>query len=222
MKEFPLDNVTVIDFTQILAGPFCTMLLADMGANVIKIEKPNGGDDTRRFGPPFENGESVAFIGINRNKRSMVLDLKTEIGIEYSTDRLLQEHDAICLAVGSTVARDLPVPGRELKGVHFAMEYLTQQNRLSQIPGYKPDELISAEGKMVVILEPVTCMFHSLKLDDLAYVLAMKYLVMSGHPKMVKDTLVWLELRQLMVLILNLPAKDPTSKSLLLYSLTKE
>ena len=48
MREFPLDDVTVIDFTQILAGPFCTMLLADMGANVIKIEKPNGGDDTRR------------------------------------------------------------------------------------------------------------------------------------------------------------------------------
>ncbi len=84
MKEFPLDNVTVIDFTQILAGPFCTMLLADMGANVIKIEKPNGGDDTRRFGPPFVNGESVAFIGINRNKRSMVLDLKTEIGIDVA------------------------------------------------------------------------------------------------------------------------------------------
>ncbi len=84
MKEFPLDNVTVIDFTQILAGPFCTMLLADMGANVIKIEKPNGGDDTRRFGPPFLNGESVAFIGINRNKRSIVLDLKTETGVDVA------------------------------------------------------------------------------------------------------------------------------------------
>lgn len=85
-------------------------------------------------------------------KEGVLFSTKTEIGIEYSTDRLLQEHDAICLAVGSTVARDLPVPGRELKGVHFAMEYLTQQNRLSQIPGYKPDKLISAEGKKVVIL----------------------------------------------------------------------
>ena len=76
----PLHGVRVIDCTQIMAGPFCTMLLGDLGADVIKIEKPGGGDDVRRSGPPFINGESAAFLSINRNKRSIVLDLKSEDG----------------------------------------------------------------------------------------------------------------------------------------------
>jgi crotonobetainyl-CoA:carnitine CoA-transferase CaiB-like acyl-CoA transferase len=75
-----LDGIKVLDLTQFMAGPFCTMLLADMGADVIKIEKPNGGDDIRRSGPPFINGESAAFMGINRNKRSIVIDLKSGEG----------------------------------------------------------------------------------------------------------------------------------------------
>ena len=78
----PLEGVTVLDCTQFMAGPFCTMLLADMGANVIKVEKPNGGDDIRRSGPPFIAGESAAFLGINRNKRGIVLDLKSPEGAE--------------------------------------------------------------------------------------------------------------------------------------------
>ena len=77
MPAMPLDGVTVLDCTQVMAGPFCTMLLADMGADVIKVEKP-GGDDSRRMGPPFINGESAAFLGINRNKRSIVLDLRND------------------------------------------------------------------------------------------------------------------------------------------------
>ena len=64
-----------------MAGPFCTMLLADMGADVIKVEKPDG-DDIRRAGPPFINGESAAFLGINRNKRGMVVDLGTSGGVD--------------------------------------------------------------------------------------------------------------------------------------------
>jgi len=75
-----LDGIKVLDLTQFMAGPFCTMLLADMGADVIKIEKPSGGDDIRRSGPPFINGESAAFMGINRNKRSIVIDLKSDEG----------------------------------------------------------------------------------------------------------------------------------------------
>ena len=75
----PLDGLTVIDCTQMMAGPFCTMLLADLGADVIKVEKPDG-DDIRRAGPPFINGESAAFLGINRNKRGIVVDLKNEAG----------------------------------------------------------------------------------------------------------------------------------------------
>jgi crotonobetainyl-CoA:carnitine CoA-transferase CaiB-like acyl-CoA transferase len=78
--EPPLDGIKVLDLTQFMAGPFCTMLLADMGADVIKIEKPSGGDDIRRSGPPFINGESAAFMGINRNKRSIVIDLKSDEG----------------------------------------------------------------------------------------------------------------------------------------------
>ena len=77
----PLQGMKVLDFTQMMAGPFCTMLLADMGAEVVKVEKPDGGDDIRRAGPPFIKGESAAFLGINRNKRSIVLDLKSEDGV---------------------------------------------------------------------------------------------------------------------------------------------
>src|SRR5215203_789804 len=72
----PLDKVTVVDFSRVLAGPYCTMQLADMGARVIKIEQPGRGDDTRAWGPPFVKGESAYFLSINRNKESLTLDLK--------------------------------------------------------------------------------------------------------------------------------------------------
>src|SRR5919106_5433810 len=72
----PLDGITVLDFTRVLSGPYCTMQLADMGARVIKIEQPGKGDDTRAWGPPFVNGESAYFLSINRNKESLTLDLK--------------------------------------------------------------------------------------------------------------------------------------------------
>ena len=77
-----LDGVKVLDLTQIMAGPYCTM----MGADVVKVEKPNGGDDTRRMGPPFIEGESAAFLGINRNKRSIVVDLRSDEGREIVFD----------------------------------------------------------------------------------------------------------------------------------------
>ena len=79
----PLDGVKVVDCSQIMAGPYCTMLLGDMGADVIKVEKPNG-DDVRRSGPPFIGSESAAFLAINRNKRSIVLDLKDSVGVEVA------------------------------------------------------------------------------------------------------------------------------------------
>jgi len=72
----PLDDITVLDFSRVLAGPYCTMQLADLGARVIKIEQPGRGDDTRAWGPPFINGESAYFLSINRNKESVALDLK--------------------------------------------------------------------------------------------------------------------------------------------------
>src|SRR3977135_2299562 len=72
----PLDGITVLDLTRVLSGPYCTMLLADMGARVIKVEQPGKGDDTRAWGPPFLEAESAYFLSINRNKESVTLDFK--------------------------------------------------------------------------------------------------------------------------------------------------
>jgi crotonobetainyl-CoA:carnitine CoA-transferase CaiB-like acyl-CoA transferase len=76
-----LDGMRVLEITQVMSGPFCGLLLADLGADVIKVEKPEG-DDSRRMAPPTINGESVAFMAINRNKRGLGLNLKTEEGRE--------------------------------------------------------------------------------------------------------------------------------------------
>ena len=76
----PLTGVRVLDLTQIMAGPMCTMLLADMGANVIKIERPNGGDDTRRMGSRLSERFAAGFMALNRNKRSVALDLRADEG----------------------------------------------------------------------------------------------------------------------------------------------
>lgn len=90
--NLPLKSLKVVDASQILAGPYCTMLLADMGAEVVKVEKPGGGDDTRRMGPPFINGESAAFLAMNRNKRSVVLNLKSADGVA-AMKRLISDAD---------------------------------------------------------------------------------------------------------------------------------
>jgi formyl-CoA transferase len=73
----PLQGVTVVDLSRILAGPYCTMMLGDMGAEIIKIEQPGSGDDTRTWGPPWAGGESAYYLAINRNKRSLTLNLKS-------------------------------------------------------------------------------------------------------------------------------------------------
>jgi crotonobetainyl-CoA:carnitine CoA-transferase CaiB-like acyl-CoA transferase len=78
--DLPLKGLKVIDFTRVLAGPLCTMLLGDMGAEVIKIEDPRHGDDTREWAP-FVDGWSTYFLGVNRNKKSVALDLKSEEGV---------------------------------------------------------------------------------------------------------------------------------------------
>ena len=75
----PLDGVVILDCTQVMAGPFCTLLLGDMGADVIKVERPEG-DDVRRQGPPWIAGRAASFMAINRNKRSIVLNLRTDEG----------------------------------------------------------------------------------------------------------------------------------------------
>ena len=80
MTALPLDGVLVADFTRVLAGPLCTQLLADEGARVIKVEEPLGGDETRRWGPPFAGDFSTYFLSVNRNKESLALDLRSEEG----------------------------------------------------------------------------------------------------------------------------------------------
>lgn len=76
MMSLPLEGVVIADFTRILAGPLCTMILADLGADVIKIEEPGRGDETRHWGPPFAGDDAAYFLSVNRNKRSIALDLK--------------------------------------------------------------------------------------------------------------------------------------------------
>jgi crotonobetainyl-CoA:carnitine CoA-transferase CaiB-like acyl-CoA transferase len=90
----PLDGITVLDLTRVLSGPYCTMLLADMGARVIKVEQPGKGDDTRAWGPPFLEGESTYFLSINRNKESLTLDFKHPDG-RALLGRLLERADVL-------------------------------------------------------------------------------------------------------------------------------
>jgi succinate--hydroxymethylglutarate CoA-transferase len=81
-NEGALSGLKVVDLTRVLAGPLCAMWLGDMGAEIIKIERPGNGDDTRSWGPPFVGTESAYFLGVNRNKRSLTLDLMSERGRE--------------------------------------------------------------------------------------------------------------------------------------------
>ncbi|HET8521718.1 MAG TPA: CoA transferase [Thermomicrobiales bacterium] len=92
--RLPLAGVRVVDLTRVMTGPYGTMMLADLGADVIKIEMPGKGDDTRSWGPPFQNGESSYYLSINRNKRSVALDLKSDAGRE-ALWRLIASADVV-------------------------------------------------------------------------------------------------------------------------------
>ncbi|MFQ5611209.1 MAG: CaiB/BaiF CoA transferase family protein [Anaerolineae bacterium] len=99
-----LENIRVIDITQALAGPYCTMMLGDMGADVIKIERPGAGDQSRGWGPPFVEGESTYFLSVNRNKRSLTLNIKSEAGREI-IHRLAQTADVFVCNIPRRVSR---------------------------------------------------------------------------------------------------------------------
>jgi crotonobetainyl-CoA:carnitine CoA-transferase CaiB-like acyl-CoA transferase len=80
--KLPLEGIKVLDLSRVLAGPYATMVLADLGADVVKVEHPERGDDTRHWGPPFVGGESAYFLSVNRNKRSIGVDLRDPDGLE--------------------------------------------------------------------------------------------------------------------------------------------
>ena len=90
----PLNGIRVVDLTRALAGPYCTLLLGDMGADIIKVELPGTGDETRQWGPPFVAGESSYFMSVNRNKRSVTLDLKSDDGLG-ALRRLIEASDVL-------------------------------------------------------------------------------------------------------------------------------
>jgi formyl-CoA transferase len=97
MSEFkngPLDGVRVLDLTRVLAGPYCTMFLGDLGAEIVKVEQPGVGDDTRGWGPPFVGGESAYFLCVNRNKKSITIDLKLDDGTAL-VRRLAEKADVL-------------------------------------------------------------------------------------------------------------------------------
>jgi len=94
MSDAPLSGLTILDLSRVLSGPYCTMLAADMGARVIKVEHPKSGDDTRAWGPPFLSGESAYFLSINRNKESVAVDFKTPGGRDV-LERLISKADML-------------------------------------------------------------------------------------------------------------------------------
>ena len=121
----PLTGIRVVDLTRALAGPYCTLMLGDMGADVVKVELPGTGDETRQWGPPFLAGESSYFMSVNRNKRSVTLDLKGAEGREVlrrlaaradvldRRRRLIAVEDLDRLVAGRVVDEDPLAPRRE-------------------------------------------------------------------------------------------------------------
>jgi formyl-CoA transferase/CoA:oxalate CoA-transferase len=94
LSGLPLDGVRVLDLTRNLAGPYAAMILAELGADVVKVEHPEGGDDTRQWGPPFWAGESTVFLAANRNKRSVALDLRAP-EVRTVMERLCRRSDVL-------------------------------------------------------------------------------------------------------------------------------
>ncbi len=90
----PLEGLRVVDLTRVLSGPYCTMQLGDLGAEVIKIERPGAGDDTRAFAPPYQGDEAAYFLSVNRNKKSITLDMKDDAGCEVLW-RLIEASDIL-------------------------------------------------------------------------------------------------------------------------------
>ncbi len=138
----PLKGIKVVDMTAAMAGPFCTMLLADMGAEVLKIEPPGRGDMLRDFGPPFIEGESAYFLLVNRNKRSMTLNLRSPEGLDI-LKRLANDADIVVESFRPNVKFKLGVDYESLSKTNPGLIYCSisgfgQDGPLAYRPGFDP------------------------------------------------------------------------------------
>ncbi|MGH7325953.1 MAG: CaiB/BaiF CoA transferase family protein [Candidatus Rokuibacteriota bacterium] len=149
----PLDGIVVADLTQNVAGPFCTQILGDMGADVVKIERPGRGDDARAWAPPFWGDESATFLSMNRNKRSLALDLKSEAGRKVLR-RLVARSDVFVqsLRAGAAAALGLDFAGAAATNAHLVYCAITAfgtRGPLRDQPGYDP--MMQAYGGLMSV-----------------------------------------------------------------------
>jgi crotonobetainyl-CoA:carnitine CoA-transferase CaiB-like acyl-CoA transferase len=148
-----LSGITVLDLTRVMSGPYCTLVLADMGARVIKIEHPQRGDDTRAWGPPFVNGESIYFLSVNRNKESLTLDFKQPEG-RRMLDALLVRADVLVenFRPGTLARLGLDYPAlaaRYPRLIYASISGYGQTGPLRDLAGY--DAVAQAEGGLMSI-----------------------------------------------------------------------
>jgi crotonobetainyl-CoA:carnitine CoA-transferase CaiB-like acyl-CoA transferase len=136
-RALPLDGILVADFSRVLAGPLCTQLLGDWGARVIKVEEPERGDETRRWGPPFVGDVSAYFLSINRNKESIAIDLKSEEGAEVAR-RLIERADVVVDNFLPAQKKSLQFAPRELnpRVVHCTIAGFDSDTEDANVPGY--------------------------------------------------------------------------------------
>jgi len=148
----PLEHIKVLDFTRVLAGPFCTMILANMGAEIIKIERLGSGDDSRSYGP-FINGQSAYFISINRGKKSISIDLKSEKGIEVVKE-LVSKVDVVAENFRPGTMEKLGLSYEQLKKINPRLIFATmsgfgQTGPYSKRPAY--DMIVQGMGGIMSI-----------------------------------------------------------------------
>lgn len=148
-----LEGVRVLDLTRVLAGPYCTMILGDLGAEIIKVEAPGGSDDTRYWGPPFKGTESAYYLCANRNKRAITLNLKTEQGREV-LKKLLLEADVVIENFKSGTMEKWGLGYSRLKElnpriIHCSITGFGHTGPYQQLPGY--DYIIQAMSGLMSI-----------------------------------------------------------------------
>ncbi len=152
-----LDGVRVLDLSRVLAGPYCTMMLGDLGADIIKIEAPGLGDDTRHWGPPFTpGGESAYFLCINRNKRSLTLNLKSNQGLQILKE-LIRQSDILVENFKVDTLANWGLDYAALQGLKPGLIYCTitgygYTGPYRHLPGY--DFIIQAQGGLMSITGP--------------------------------------------------------------------